>query len=120
MKNIVELDISSINHTEFKVLHNDELVGVFTANKKHQLCLLTIDDVNRLKIIAVNNTIKIDNILMYGMGGNLLAFRGLLTRNGQTYQSTEVPVNSIWELSYSSPVFVWLHQTLNHGWLVPP
>lgn len=91
MKNIIKIDIDG----DYVVTHNGD-----PFNNEEVICNL---GKNILQIKGDNLNIK--SITMFNLGKEELV--KLCIQQGNTYI-----------LEYEYPVFSWLHQKLNHGWLI--
>jgi len=93
MKNIVRFDIT---HTEPIVI-------------KHNGIVVTSDEVECLlgtnEFTIEGTKFVVNDMLMYKMGSKEIV-RHATTNNG------------IWSLKYEYPVFSWLHNKSQHGWLI--
>lgn len=76
---------------------------------------------NNIFWVSTESELVINWISMFDLGKDKLVYQGLCTTNTQeTYQSQLLRPGDVWKILYSAPVFSWIHQTLNHGWLVQP
>lgn len=87
-----------------KIIHNEKIIYHGLIFKEKSFEIEKCNEHNTLSIEGVNIE-DIDNLSMFDLGHNKL--KQLLQHN-----------ESVYILNYKFPVFPWLHQTLNFGWLV--
>lgn len=117
--NTVTIEFDSVPQ-QLSVYHND----IKVMNCVNRVCNITLDTdpgKNQLRLANLgNNVVHINSVAMFDMGKDKLVYLGLCHDQGQVYQSQDLVPGATWVLEYEYPVFTWLHQTLNFGWLIAP
>jgi len=117
MKNIIKIDIDLLESGVIDVLHNHVLLrsidqsGTYTFN-------IDTDSANNCLILEPHTRIKVNWVTMFDLGKDKLIYLGACKNQTSCFQSQDVDSGFKWYLEYSTPVFSWLHDVLNHGWLV--
>jgi len=101
-------------------MHNDQII--YDLPEFWVEC----DENTENQIMVINQSshdcIELVDLEMFDLGKNKLKYFGSVIneQNREQYQSTTLPPGYRWRMNYRYPVFSWLHQTLNLGWLVRP
>jgi hypothetical protein len=120
MKNILQLRIESDLLGIVEIVHNTTLVGQFKTNSLIDFEIETQPGRNTLQIKSITNQIfNVQFVTMFDLGKEKLVYFGQVFDQNSVYQSQQVVPGATWSLEYQDPIFVWLHQTLGHGWLLP-
>jgi hypothetical protein len=118
MKNIIEIDVTIGAIGSVKVIHNDKLIKIIDSSGQHIFDIDANNGENTFLMVPLI-PIKINQMLMFGLGKNKLVYRGLCCDSDHNiFQSQDVMPGSVWKLDYQTPVFTWLHHALDYGWLV--
>jgi hypothetical protein len=119
MKNIITITVKFIGNDlgTVKVLHNGSQVAVLTESGTYTINIETVAAQNLLEL-KPSVRIKVLDLSMFDLGQNKLVYRGVCKTSNDTYQSQKVNPGDTWELTYSYPVFSWLHHAVGYGWLV--
>lgn len=120
--NVIDISLTSSCNVPVELYHNDQFLQVVETNSgtvriNADLC----DNKNKF---TINNTstveITIDSLAMYSLGSNNLKYLGVIKNADMQYNGHIISGGSVWELTYTYPVFTWLHKTLHFGWLLEP
>ncbi len=116
--NIVNIELDAVPES-VAIYHNGQLITT-EATISYKLQLDTIDN-NTLCVSNLGSkNIHVKSISMFDMGHDKLVYLGLCHDGNRCYQSQDVAPGVNWKLEYQYPVFSWLHEKLNFGWLIRP
>jgi hypothetical protein len=116
--NIIELSVDIVDG-EFLMLNNDLPVGSIATTGIFRFEITNLDKNNKLALQFTGKHAVINYITMFDMGKEKLKYMGIYHEpNGNSYQSHECTTSGVWTLEYNYPVFAWLHNVLDLGWLV--
>lgn len=115
MKNFISLWVS--REHDILVSHNNQPLAYYS-----QSWIYCTNGVNILSVKNLSTTegLEIKDLQMFELGSNKLKYLGVVEDINGTYKSTRVPPMATWKVLYQYPVFYWLHQTLDLGWIVKP
>lgn len=123
MFNILDIVFDRIeNLNQIEIYHNGTNITDNCKLVQHQITA-TVESLDRENVLEIKNCnnkkLMISSITMFDIGQDKLVFEGKIVQDDEpSYQSQEILPNDTWQLTYSSPVFLWLHKTLDHGWLL--
>jgi len=120
--NIVTIDFEFCNAPgTVTVGHNNDIL--IQTNQMIMPMSFKIDhcESNNSFWIKTDADLVINWVTMFDIGKDKLVYQGFCNNTSSARCQTQlVTAGSTWEICYTSPVFSWLHQTLNHGWLIHP
>lgn len=117
MKNIITVDlILDVNGTA-AIVHNNQPLSTIVKSGVYTFVVDADQPINQFLIIPAT-PLTVNCISMFDMGIDKLVYLGICDNGHNSFQSQSVPLGYIWKLEYQIPVFAWLHQVLDYGWLV--
>lgn len=123
MKNLVEIVPVLDTGVEVVVGHNAQILYQGPLNTRLEF---TIDNCEPNNVIWIDNhsdvDIELSTVAMFEQGHDKLRYLGSFQhQDGRpAWQSHWVHARGRWSIDYEYPVFPWLHQKLQYGWLVKP
>lgn len=117
MKNIITVDLSFDTIGSVNINHNSQLLSTIYNPGTYTFDVDTDQLVNQFVIIP-KISLTVNYITMFDIGIEKLVYFSKCNDGNKKFQSQDVAAGHKWELEYQSPVFKWLHLTLDHGWLI--
>jgi hypothetical protein len=117
--NIVDLEFGSVPQGLI-ILHNNQVVNHDCNSNSIRLELDTQAQNTLTLFNSGPETVHVQHVTMFDLGRDKLVYLGQCQDQDRIYQSQCIPPGVRWQLTYDYPVFSWLHQVLDFGWLVAP
>lgn len=117
MKNTISVDITLRRPGTVEIFHNNELLELIESSGTYYYDIST-NYLNNKFLLRPQTLIKVNQLLMFGLGEDKLVYCGICKNNLVEYQSQDVDSGVDWQIDYQMPVFTWLHHQLHFGWLV--
>ena len=123
MKNFVEITPVLATGVEVIVGHNTQILYQGPLDTRLEF---EIDHCETNNVFWIDNhshvDIELDTVAMFEQGHDKLRYMGVFQHQDgiPAWPSHWVHAHGRWSISYEYPVFSWLHQKLQYGWLVKP
>jgi hypothetical protein len=121
--NTIQIKFDQLDAPEdIAISHNGQPIeNIIIENNSVKFSVDECPAANCLAVSIQNKSIskiKIEWITMFNLGKDKLVYHGNIVTPTARYQSQDILPGTSWELHYNYPTFSWLHNILDHGWLV--
>lgn len=116
IQNFISLSVNVLDPNGITIGYDNKVVSTNFKDKLLEFPVLSDAPIGN---IWITGHCEILSIAMFDLGLEKLKYLGIVTdQENKKYASHIVPKNGTWSLEYSHPVFTWLHNKLQYGWLI--